>query len=66
MDRFYLSLLVFVATILCIFLKPFKKSEWVYASVFAVIALFLNLFMMSGLIFMIFGISSNPRGGGNS
>ena len=44
MDRFYLSLLVFVATILCIFLKPFKKSEWVYASVFAVIALLLNLF----------------------
>lgn len=44
MDRFYLSLIVFIFTILCIFLKPFKKSEWVYASIFAVIALFLNLF----------------------
>lgn len=49
MDRFYLSLLVFVATILCIFLKPFKKSEWVYASVFAVIALFLNLFSINDI-----------------
>ncbi len=44
MDRFYLSLIVFIFTILCIFLKPFKKPEWVYASIFAVIALFLNLF----------------------
>lgn len=56
MSKFLLSGIIFFITIMCIFLKPFKKKEWLYTSFFGIIVLFLGLVKLNETIYIFFNI----------
>lgn len=52
MDRFFISSIIFLLTILCIFLKPFNKKEWVYATLFALFTLILGFVNLNDIFYV--------------
>lgn len=56
MDKFLLSGITFLGTILCIFLKPFNRKEWIYTTFFAGLVLILGLIKLNHTIDIFFNI----------